>query len=339
MDIDVEADASEAELVGPTPRSATPAQSAASRSNGAKSRGPLTPGGKAMSRMNSLKHGVYAKTLPMNSYSRYLSKDRVEQLSEALSRDLGDGSASARIFSELLAVDICRLQLLQAAAISVASSHDTPAPVIDLADQTTAPPNNAEKMLSALETARHQFLDQRPMTKIPPEFVNVVNVIWDTINDYPNEIIARAQQNKADLEARLKQPDISQESRELDRSTIEHITRSTTEMQNTLADREKIYGASTRSHLFLILRGCKKISVDQGNRLAAILEPKIMQFRGAVAEGQVRGDAEINQAAIRIIGDSHDVRPERLDRLMAAVDTGISKKLGWLMALRAFPKH
>src|SRR3954454_5595811 len=40
------------------PRARSPAQSAASRANGARSRGPLTDAGKARSRSNALKHGL-----------------------------------------------------------------------------------------------------------------------------------------------------------------------------------------------------------------------------------------------------------------------------------------
>jgi len=45
------------------PRRPTPAQSAASRRNGARSPGPKTPEGKAAVRLNALKHGLAAETV------------------------------------------------------------------------------------------------------------------------------------------------------------------------------------------------------------------------------------------------------------------------------------
>ncbi len=47
------------------PRDPTPAQQEASRRNGARSRGPTTPEGKARARRNALAHGLRAEVLPL----------------------------------------------------------------------------------------------------------------------------------------------------------------------------------------------------------------------------------------------------------------------------------
>ena len=50
-----------------TPKPRSEAQIAASRANGAKSRGPVTPDGKAISARNSLRHGILAQTAIIDS--------------------------------------------------------------------------------------------------------------------------------------------------------------------------------------------------------------------------------------------------------------------------------
>ncbi len=59
-------------------------QSAASRANGAKSRGPTTPAGKQKSSRNSLRHGMLARTIVLDGESR----DRFNQLHNALTSEL-----------------------------------------------------------------------------------------------------------------------------------------------------------------------------------------------------------------------------------------------------------
>ena len=55
-------------------------QSAASRANGARSRGPVTPQGKRNSSRNGIRHGLLSKTITLQGESGHL-RGQAEQLS------------------------------------------------------------------------------------------------------------------------------------------------------------------------------------------------------------------------------------------------------------------
>jgi hypothetical protein len=75
-------------------------RSAASRTNGAKSRGPITPEGKANSARNSLKHGVLARTLVLDSESA----QRFDTLLAGLTAELQPETGIELAFVESMAV-------------------------------------------------------------------------------------------------------------------------------------------------------------------------------------------------------------------------------------------
>jgi hypothetical protein len=58
----------------------TDAQKAASRRNGAKSRGPATPEGRNVSRNNTFRHGMLAKTILLEGESRQIFREFIAHL-------------------------------------------------------------------------------------------------------------------------------------------------------------------------------------------------------------------------------------------------------------------
>jgi hypothetical protein len=80
----------------------TESQRAASRINGAKSRGPITPEGKTVSSMNSLGHGILANSLVLDSES----EPRFQALLQGLIRELEPQTGIELSYVENMAV--CR---------------------------------------------------------------------------------------------------------------------------------------------------------------------------------------------------------------------------------------
>jgi hypothetical protein len=65
-------------------RESSEKQSAASRTNGKNSRGPITPEGKLRSSRNSTRHGLLTRVIVLEGESRDRFNDLVRQLNEAL---------------------------------------------------------------------------------------------------------------------------------------------------------------------------------------------------------------------------------------------------------------
>src|SRR5437868_1602346 len=73
-----------------------PGKSESARLNGAKSRGPKTPEGRAASSMNSLKHGLTAKTL-------LLQNESSDQFTEILNAYFDDLDPKNQVETDLVA--------------------------------------------------------------------------------------------------------------------------------------------------------------------------------------------------------------------------------------------
>ena len=72
----------------------TEKQKAASRANGARSRGPKSPEGKARSAQNSVRHGLLARAVALPGESR----EKFDQLLTLINEDLRPQSAMEHLF-------------------------------------------------------------------------------------------------------------------------------------------------------------------------------------------------------------------------------------------------
>jgi hypothetical protein len=78
----------------------TEKQIAASRANGARSRGPVTPEGKRKSSRNSLRHGMLARTVVLDGESR----ERFNELCRSLTDELQPATAIENLLVQKMAV-------------------------------------------------------------------------------------------------------------------------------------------------------------------------------------------------------------------------------------------
>jgi hypothetical protein len=73
----------------------TPAQIDAARHNGAKSNGPKTPEGKAISSANSLRHGMTSKTILLTNEN----PEAYTKLAEAITKNFSPPTTSSATWS------------------------------------------------------------------------------------------------------------------------------------------------------------------------------------------------------------------------------------------------
>jgi len=111
----------------PGKRTITKAQIEARRANGKKSRGPKTSEGKNISRLNGLRHGVFATVLPSTRHPVLGAQSDLDQLTAELSTDLRPKSGFARVLASVVALDVLRLQRIakmESAILDQVRFHD-----------------------------------------------------------------------------------------------------------------------------------------------------------------------------------------------------------------------
>lgn len=87
------------------------------RKSALKSTGPKTPEGKAVSKMNALKHGVYSKELILDRHFVQEDPDEFQQLVDSLVGDLQPQGSMETILAEKIAVTLWRLKRIYRAEI------------------------------------------------------------------------------------------------------------------------------------------------------------------------------------------------------------------------------
>ncbi len=109
---------------------ATPAQIEANRRNALKSTGPTTPQGKAAVSMNSLRHGLRARTVVLPGENR----EEFNRLCDDLEREWKPESRTARFYLEQMAVSqwkLTRMEVAEAGIFKETLSAKTQLPLLD----------------------------------------------------------------------------------------------------------------------------------------------------------------------------------------------------------------
>lgn len=111
-------------------RKSTPARIAASRANGAKSRGPITARGKSQSRRNGLRHGLRAQFLnPLaedptaRDYFRTLLTSLLEEIDPTDPRQFHSAHRFARAMAEHARIDAVGDQTLRNEILRLRPAH------------------------------------------------------------------------------------------------------------------------------------------------------------------------------------------------------------------------
>jgi hypothetical protein len=149
---------------------ATPQQIDANRRNALKSTGPKTPQGKAATSMNSLRHGLRARTVVLPGESR----EEFNQLCDDLEREWQPLSRTAQFYLEQMAVSqwkLTRMEVAEAAILQKPLTAKTKFALLDRLWQAQCRLEHsyarAQRELERLQDRRPQYLedDAQPAAK------------------------------------------------------------------------------------------------------------------------------------------------------------------------------
>src|SRR5712691_12673118 len=143
---------------------ATFKQFEANRRNALKSTGPKTPEGKAAVSMNSLRHGLRARTVVLPGENR----EEFNQLCDDLEREWAPQSRTAKFYLEQMAVSqwkLTRMEVAEAGIFKEALSAKVQLPLLDRVLQAPCPLERsharAQRELEGLQPNRPRRFHQR----------------------------------------------------------------------------------------------------------------------------------------------------------------------------------
>jgi hypothetical protein len=144
----------------------------ANRRNALKSTGPKTPEGKATVRMNSLRHGLRARTVVLPGENR----EEFNQLCDDLEREWTPQSRTAQFYLEQMAVSqwkLTRMEVAEAGIFKEALSAKVQLPLLDRLWQAQGRLERsyarAQRELERLQPYRpHRFHERKEKAALPP---------------------------------------------------------------------------------------------------------------------------------------------------------------------------
>ena len=144
---------------------ATPQQIDANRRNALKSTGPKTPQGKAVTSMNSLRHGLRARTVVLPGESR----EEFNQLCDDLEREWQPQSRTAQFYLEQMAVSQWKLTRMEKAEAIIFRETLTDKTQLPLLDRLWQAQSRLERSYARAQRELERLQDRRPDVKPAPE--------------------------------------------------------------------------------------------------------------------------------------------------------------------------
>jgi len=249
----------------------TPAQRAASRRNGAHSRGPVTARGKAIARGNSLGHGLFAKIIRPADDFRGLQRD-YRRTRQALIEQYRPATFTAAAEIDGLASDMLRAARARA-VIEAAMKPPTTLPAeVEAAWRRVRP---AERDLRVTQRAL-KALENRATPLLPkPQAEQLADRLAEMVAAVVSDLAEADAENDDDGDG--TEPPLATVPTQIQAKRLERVEAYEAEELRELQDFIGKLGRAVnryqdKSHLTALLSGQRKPTGADRNRLAAVLQ-------------------------------------------------------------------